>query len=340
MISCGTNKMKKRSVSNNLNKNYERIEAIDKVSMPIFEKVLKETSKNHVSVGSGRVDEEYSYSFYNPHNARYYFKFDRKNISKKPRGGVGSFHNELRVINSTELCNGDFMGCRVVVKKKLIEVTNKINKERLFKIDGSENNRSKLVKESVSILMHECIDVLYKFIKIYGGNSNYICVNHHVLDNKIVHDKVIDSMPSKLTFRNDIAKNVYKTNPSNVEFSDPVFASNYFRNMGLNDYSPAIANELSNLKKEINEVRKSYREDIELFKNEALIPLTEQIKTHLAVQHSTLKLQEHSVELKEDNMELNKVMSNTLKEIRDNYNKSNKIYCESRAKKLLRECGW
>lgn len=325
--------MKKSNVLNDFLNDSSIKKGISKLTKPIFDKVLQELPKNHVSVGSGQVEESHSYSFYNPHNARYYFKFDRKSLHKKPGGGVGSFHKILRVINSTELCCDDFLGCRVVVKKHLIEITNKINKERLFTIEGTEDNRAKQVKESVSILLHECIDVLFHFIKTYGGNSNYVCVTHHVLDNKILHDKIVDNIDSKATFRNDVVKNVYKTNPPNIEFSDPIYASNYFRNMGLNDYSPVISGELASLRVDLEKFKVDHAKELNILQTEALAPLTEQIKTHLAVQHSTLALQKQ-------NLELNKEMSETLKQIRNNSNQTNVSSREKRVKKLLVEYGW
>lgn len=287
---------------------------------PIFDKVLKETNKNHVSVGSVGFEGDSSYAFYNPHNARYYFKFDRKNLSQKPRGGGRSgIYKDLRVINSSELCADDFQGCRIVVKKNLVEVTNKINKERLIVIEGSEDNRSKLVKESIAVMMTECIDVLHNFIKVYGGNSNFICVNHHVLDNKITHDKMVDSIPLKTTFRNDVVKNVYKSHPSNIEFSDPVYASNYFRNMGLHDYSPAIASELSSVREEFNSFKREMMDTFSSFAKKTLDPLTVQIDLHLEVMRE---------------------MKDTLKDIRGDIKENSKQTRQDKARKLLQEFGW
>lgn len=226
--------------------NKEMADHVSRITTPIFEKALKETKKNHVSVGGGGKKKDYSYAFYNPHNARYYFNFNKINFNHKGVGGVG-IRKALSVINTSEYCSKDFMGCRIVVKKNLIEITNQINKDRLFKIDGNADNRRLQVAETVATLEHECMEVLHKFINYYGGNSNYKCVKYWIPDNKILHDKIVDSIPIKQTFRNEVVKKVYNENPSNVEYSDPAFAANALRNMGLNDYVPEIVSELSKL---------------------------------------------------------------------------------------------
>ena len=56
---------------------------IDKIVNPIFDKVLKETSKNHTMVGVGGSDLK-SYCFYQPHNHRLYFDFSKLNFKPYP----------------------------------------------------------------------------------------------------------------------------------------------------------------------------------------------------------------------------------------------------------------
>ena len=208
--------------------------------------VPKETEINHVSVGRVGLVNDYSYAFYNPHNARFYFEFKKWN-----------FHPDMTLFkpcNSTELaCN--FMDCRIVVKKHLIEVVNKINTERRFIVDGSLNHRRDAVIRAVSILELECISVLKEFIKCFGGTSDCVCVKSHVPDNKILHDKIVDSIPDEVTFRNDVSKKVYKVSPKNVEVSTPEGASKTFRNLALFDFAPEIANELKSFNQNIVDLK-------------------------------------------------------------------------------------
>lgn len=44
--------------------------------------VPKETNNTHIL--GGRVGSDYSFSFYNPHNARFYFKFNKWNFKPTP----------------------------------------------------------------------------------------------------------------------------------------------------------------------------------------------------------------------------------------------------------------
>ena len=205
--------------------------------------IPQETNKNHVSVGRVGLVEDYSYAFYNPHNARFYFEFKKWNFKPDML--------KFKTINSKELMV-EFMDCRIVVKKNLIEVVNKINKERRFKIDGSLDNIHKATVKAISILELECIDVLKAFIKAYGGTSDCVCVRSHVPDNKILHDKIVDSIPDEVTFRNDVVKKVYKTNPKNVEVSTPSGASKVFRNLALFDFAPEIADRLNIVDDKLN----------------------------------------------------------------------------------------
>ena len=229
-----------------------------------------ETNKNHVSVGgvgsSNVVD--YSYSFYNPHNARFYFDFFKWNF--KPTVGFVT-------INGSELCLRDYFGCRIVVKQKLVEVTNCISKDRRFKIDGSVDNRKCQVVDAVATLEREAIAILRKFVSEFGGSSSFVVVKSWIPDNKILHDKLIDSIPVDVTFRNDVVKKVYRDLPSNVEVSSPGLAANTFRNLALFDFAPDIAANISSLNLAFDR-----------FSIEALNPLTEQIKLHLEVQRETL----------------------------------------------------
>jgi len=235
-ISCGNiSEQEKESVE------YKRIREL---VTPIFDKALKEKKKNRVSVGgSGTVD--YSYAFYNPHNARFYFKY------LKTRGVTRGRLDDLEVVNSSELCNPDFMGCRVVVKKHQIEVTNKIDKERRFKISGSLDEMYEQTVEAVAVVEREAVAVLKEFCARYGFESDGFCVKVHIPDNKILHDRIIDSLPADMTFRNEVVKKVYKELPSNIELSSPAQAANTFRNLALHDFAPMIASELESIRKEV-----------------------------------------------------------------------------------------
>ena len=217
-------------------------EKVKRLVTPIFNKAASEISKNHVLVG-GVGSPNYEYAYYNPHNARFYFEYINTRPPTDPR--------LVEQNKGSELCCKDFMGCRFVIKKTKIEVTNKINKERRFKIHGSADERYNQTVEAAATLEREAITALKEFVNVFGGETNFKCINSWIPDNKILHSKIIDSIPQEVTFRNDVVKKVYNTKPSNVEVSTPVQAANTFRNLALHDYSPIIAEELERLRKEI-----------------------------------------------------------------------------------------
>lgn len=229
--------------------------------------IPSEANKNHVSVEGVGVD--YSYSFYNPHNARFYFLFDR--FGFKPTVG-------FETINGRELCLRCYGGCRVVVKKRMIEIVNTVDSKRRFRIDGSEDNRARQVIDANAVLEREAVEVLRSFVREFGGVSDFRCVRVWIPDNKILHDRLVDSLPVDLRFRNDVVKKVYNDVPLNVEYSSPVSASNAFRNLGLMAYSPEIASRLDG-------IDGKYSHIVDVLDRYAV-----NIEKHLLVQDKTLEV--------------------------------------------------
>lgn len=201
--------------------------------------VPKETA--HTRMVGGRVgsDADYSFSFYNPHNARFYFKFNKSTFKPDDRFKPVNSGHELRIES--------FEGCSFAVKKYQIEIKNCINSLRKFTISGSDDDIKEITEKACAILELECIDVLKKFICAFGGSSDFVCVSRRVFDNKILHDEVVDSVPLDAQWNDDVSKKVYHVEPKNVEYKKPIYAQNYFRNAGLKLFAPVIAQELSGL---------------------------------------------------------------------------------------------
>lgn len=219
---------------------------------------------------------DYSFSFYNPHNARFYFNFNKWNFKPTPELKSCNYGHELKL--------DSFEGCRIVVKKSQIEITNCIDSERKFTISGSDLDRKERVLKVASILELEAINVLKKFINIFGGTSDFIVVSRRIHDNKILHDEVIDSLSLDSQWNDDVSKKVYNKNsvkePKNVEFKKEVYGQNYFRNAGLRLFAPEIASRLDTIENERLEFSK------------ALSLYTEQINLHLKVEQRQLEVQE------------------------------------------------
>lgn len=223
------------------------------------------------------VEKEYSYAFYNPHNARFYFNFDKWNFKPDML--------RFKISNSKELAI-DYMSCRIVVKKFKIEITNKINTERRFTVWLETESQNKIVDQANKIIENEVINVFKHFMIEFGGSSDFTFTKH-IPDNKILHDLIIDKLPKDLRFRNDVVKKEYNTDPSNVEFSNPIYASNYFRNAGLRLFAPEIESRLSVIESDLSDVK---NERSEFSKSLALY--TEQINLHLKVEQRQLDVQE------------------------------------------------
>jgi hypothetical protein len=224
----------------NLNEPLERY--VRRITRPIFLKSAQEMPNNHVLVGG--VQPEFSYSVYNPHNARFYFRYDKSTLNQ---GGGGLVYKG----KNNEIIFRDFHNCRIVIKKRQLEVTNKINSSRKFVISGTSEEIDLKIKEAVATLEKEAIAVLKLFVAQYAGKTDFVCIKVWIPDNKITHDKIIDSIPKEMTFRNDVVKKVYNDLPSSIEVSTPAQASQTFRNLALHDYAPEITKAIDSLKEDL-----------------------------------------------------------------------------------------
>jgi len=101
---------------------------ISRIVDPIFNKVLKETPKNPMMVGS-KVKEFSKYCLYQPHNYRLYFDFKKDKFKPEtvPNSAVKPLLPvEHKISNSKEHSYNNFLGCRITVKKTQVEIINKI----------------------------------------------------------------------------------------------------------------------------------------------------------------------------------------------------------------------
>lgn len=231
---------------------------ISRLVTPIFENSLKETSKNHMVVGSGRSGE-YKSVFVQPHNYRSYFKYSRvssvlsvlsdesgiyKPEGRVPEGGVGSVYYK-RINNGKELSFPDFGGCRVVVKKNLIEVVNKINHKHWFPVKMNVDTIERDIREIVRLKDEQTLDVLRLFVSCFGGSSDFVLVNS-ISEVKVSGEDKIDLIPERMKFHNPVAKKVY--NERNVEFKSEASASQYLINRVGEDF---LEEKFDSLRKEI-----------------------------------------------------------------------------------------
>lgn len=228
---------------------------------PIFKKVLHEAEKNRLSVGGGSVSgvtTNSRYVLYCPHNYRLYIDFSRTGYSPllcggdaktDPQGSVVTTVNgvkvNMRVVNSKEHCYELIGGCRVVVKKTQVEITNKVDEGRWYPVElGSVDGIRERIASIVLKKEQECISALQGLISAFGGTSGFRILNA-VHEEKIKHEHVVDLLPMKMKLHSDVVKKVY--NEANVEFSSPVFAVNFLRSRAIEDIAPQIASAINGL---------------------------------------------------------------------------------------------
>ena len=285
----------------------------DAIIKAAADKVLKETNKNHVSVSVGAVPKPYS--LYNPHNYRQYFDFDRSTFSIQNHALPVVDTTAWRLINSTEVCFDDYLGFRIVIKKHQAELTLKSSEWKVVYLEPIEGIHPQIVKICQEI--HErAVAVLKKFIAEYGGASQCRLLNM-TCENKVKQEDAVDLIPDRMTFRNEVIKKVYME--KNVEFSDPVAVSNYLTNRGIEKISPELNTALRGISDGLLAVTEIQRGMME----QALTPLTEQIKLHLKVQEQTLKTQ--------------KEMAKTMKAIRNDLKDNKRM---DKVRELKARFGW
>jgi len=223
-----------------------------------------ETGLTRVSGGSGR-SEQNRRVFFKPHNYRVYYDFnisgfvvDLKDPGVRGLGGVG-----YKLINSGhDHSFKSFMGCRIVVRRKTIEINNRISVERWHPIALSGDVQAqfeRIIVEKDS----QCLRVLQSFVERFGGSSDEVVVNVHS-ENKLMGEDAIDRIPLKMKFHTDSVKKVY--NEKNVEFDTPAEAANYLENRALERFSPVIVEQLEAIRVAVMSPVKSFVTPLESLK--------------------------------------------------------------------------
>lgn len=239
-----------------INKTYALKQAIERVSEPIFNKVLQETKKNHMMVGDGKA-VNYRFFYYNPHNFRLYFDFSKENFdvthfikttNRKKEGMV--YISCGNIINKNEVSLSNFYGCNIRIKAKSVEVINLINHKENYIINiDVQKNIKKQIDKIVKQKIVECFDILDLFISRFGGFSKFKLLNW-VSEDKVIFEDKLNLFPLKMKFNSPIVKKVY--NDKSIEFSNSAFACNYASNIALKDFTPEIVNALDGLKSDID----------------------------------------------------------------------------------------
>jgi hypothetical protein len=158
---------------------------------------------------------------------------------------------DYKKIKEAEEQYDNFLGCRIRVKKNIIEIQNQIEHKKTYLIESSE----KAEQQIIDILQQkdkECLTALKEFISIYGGSSEFKILKRHS-ENKIYGTDSINSIPIKEKFHNKVLKKVY--NEQNIEYSDPVHVVNHLVNSGVIEVVPSICESMEMLAYNINPLR-------------------------------------------------------------------------------------
>ena len=209
----------------------ERVRA--KIESKIGE-LPQETRKNHMMGGKGGFLVP-NHCFYNPHNYRLYLDFNKATFDPLKPWSDPWF--KLKQINSTEyiLKLEDF---NIRVKKYQIEIQNKVNDWHRVPIGVKS-------KDKIIEILHkkdvECLIILNQFINAYGGRTSWNILRRKSED-KIEGEEKINLIAKEIRFHNEVVKKVYneKTENPNVEFKNPVYASNYLYNRGVEAIAPEL----------------------------------------------------------------------------------------------------
>ena len=211
---------------------------IKRITKPIFDEVLKETDKNQMLVGKSDKKEP-KFVFVNLHNYRRWFDFNRATYrpptNPQKRRDLG-YHT---VNYGSEDIYDNFMGCSIKVKKKTIQITNKIEHKRWYAIDMYRGYES--VANLVWQKETECVGVIQAFIKQFKGVSGFSLINHKQ-ETKVKFSPITERLSEGLTWHTDLHKKVYHDKV--VEIYDLNHAIRLIDNSTIYDNIPELAEPL------------------------------------------------------------------------------------------------
>jgi hypothetical protein len=204
-------------------------------------------SKPNLVQGGGKVTFLPGFVYYKPHNYRLYFDFSKEGFSLlKPRLTKVQDKPQVKIINRTEYFIDGFEGCSFKVRKRTVEVINKRNPGRLFKLVlGDIDLMRQQARDILDFLSAEGVGALKLFLEAFGGSSSLQFYKRKA-EHKFFGEAGINRIPLKMVFQNEIVKHVYKE--KELEFFSEDQALNYFSNRAFEEVAPQVAQEIKSLK--------------------------------------------------------------------------------------------
>jgi len=177
-----------------------------------------------------------------PHNYRLYFNFNPTsfNPQKLRKVGLVGFNYSLKNYNSEHHLD-NFYGCRIVVRKKRVEVINKWFEKQWKVITGTPEELKSRVDDIQKDMDNKCIEALKKMVSITGGSTDYKIIKRRG-EWGIHNDEYLDKIPEDQIIHDTVFKKVY---PNKTEFYDPVHIKNYVSNRAMEEIAPDVAEELN-----------------------------------------------------------------------------------------------
>jgi len=216
---------------------------IDKLIIPIFDKVHRKSSNNPMMVG--RVQKKEISFLWQPHNYRLYFYFNKTNFIPPTSKSIYKTRSKYELKNyGSEHHFYNWKDCKITIKKTMVEVINKShNKQWRLITANSIPQIKKKIDQVVENLNKQGISALKSIIRRFGGISD--CKIIKVRGEHGIHGiDYLDRIPEDMVIHDTIFKKVYK---GKVEFYDPANIKNFVSNMALKDIAPEIAESIDNL---------------------------------------------------------------------------------------------
>ena len=236
----------------------------------------------------GRVANSGSIGFlWQPHNYRLYFDFDRSSFvcpdpaNPTPFADLVGCRVELKNHRS-EVHFVNFYGCRLVVRRKQVEVINQFYGKRWRHVVAScVEDVAARVDDAVAELDGQCVYALQMLVKRCGGFSRFEVLKRRSSEHGVHGEDFLDSLPEDLVIRDTFFQKLYR---KKVEFKSPVAVKNFISNRAVESVSPQIAEELAAVRAMQVEVAAMTRD-----LSRAVVPAIQEFSVNMRTHVSVLK---------------------------------------------------
>lgn len=237
-------KQKKRLSSHKTKKELQK--EISKITGPIFQKVLKEESRDSMTIAM----DPFKFVF-RPNNYRLkvplkeHFLFKKIALLKETYPTIQKLPMEN--VKATELTKKitikHFKDTTIELNKTCVIVIFPSKKSFVVSTD-SEKAKDEWIDKKVKDIEVSCMEACESLSKMFNLQPDYSQRIWVRQENEIHGEEFIDGLPKDLIIHDTYFKKVY---PKGVEFHDTSYVKNYISNRALEKVSPDIVQALNNL---------------------------------------------------------------------------------------------